>query len=244
MIRTLLFVAVLVSGTALFGLVSVVGGLLGAPASLHEWGHRRWAGWLLTAAGVEVRVEGARRLNPGEPAILACNHQSIFDIWALLHALPGSLRFVAKEELSRIPIFAGAFRAAGHVFIDRSSPASALRTMEEAGRKMRRDGLALVIFPEGTRSPDGRLRSFKRGPFRLAKRTTAAIHPVALDGGARILAKGRRRIRAGVLRIGVGEPVPPAEAERMDRGELARRVHREVARMLEEMGDREDDGGP
>lgn len=235
MIRTALFVAVLVPATFIASLVMAVGGAAGAPDSFHDWIQRRWAGAMLAAAGVRLRVEGVDRLEPGEPAILACNHQSALDIWALMAALPVSVRFVAKEELARIPIFAQGCRAAGHVFVDRGSPGSALEAMDRAGREMRRRGITLAIFPEGTRSSDGRLRGFKRGSFRLAKRTGAPIYPVALEGGARILPKGRRRIRPGELEIHVGEPLPAERVQEMGRREVARRVHDRVEGMLEEM---------
>lgn len=240
MIRTLLFYGTLVPSTLFFSLISAAGGLLGAPGSLHTWVNRRWADSLLAAAGVRVRVEGADRLPAGRPAILACNHESAFDIWGLLAALPVSLRFVAKAELSRIPVFARAFRAGGHVFVDRDSAASALETMDRAGRMMRRRGLVLVIFPEGSRSAGGGLRHFKGGAFRLARRTGAPIYPVALDGGGRILPRGRRLIRPGTLHVRVGEPVSPERAAEMDRNELAERIHHQVAGMLRAI--REEDG--
>ena len=221
--------------TISLSVVSAVGGLLGAERALHDWVHRRWAGIVLAAAGVEVRAEEADRLSPGEPAILACNHQSIFDIWALMASLPVSLRFVAKAELARIPVFAHACRSAGHVFIDRSSASSALRAMDRAGREMRRRGTSLVIFPEGTRSRDGTLRPFKGGPFRLARRTAAPVYPVAVDGGCRILGPGSRRIEPGSIRVRVGEAVPAETAAGMDRNELARVVHDRVAGMLREI---------
>lgn len=230
--RTVLFYLVLVPSTLFFSLVSVVGGLLGAPKGLHDRVHRSWARCLLAAAGVRVRVRGAEHLPPHGGSILASNHQSLFDIWALMASLPLSLRFVAKAELSRIPLLARAMREAGHVFVDRDDPPVALAAMKAAGERMRREDLVLVIFPEGTRSPDGRLRRFKRGPFLLAIETGAPVVPVAVDGGHRVLAKGSRRVRGRPMDVRVGEPVRTGDLPAGERSRLARRVHGQVEAML------------
>lgn len=230
--RTLLFWLTLPPSTLVFSLVSVVGGWLGASAGLHDWVHRNWARCVLGSAGVRVRVRGTEHLRPEGGQILASNHQSMFDIWALFRGVPASVRFVAKAELERIPVFARACREAGHVFIPRRRPAEALTSMREAGRRMAEEGLTLGLFPEGTRSPDGQLRRFKSGPFLLAIHAGAPVFPVAISGSAGIMPKGRFRIRPGVVEIRIGEPYATGDLSANDRGELARAVHAEVASML------------
>ena len=139
-LRGLLFLVVGVPATLLFSLISLVGGLLRAPAGLHDWVHRRWSRFLLAAAGVEVRVSGEENLEPGGAQVLACNHQSMFDILALMAFVPASVRFVAKAEIASVPVFAGAMRSSGHVFIDRTNPRHAISQMRSFGERMRRDG--------------------------------------------------------------------------------------------------------
>lgn len=233
MIRTAWFVAVAVGSTLFFSLMAVVGGLLSARSGWFDWVHRHWSRSLLTAAGVRVVASGLEHVRPGEARVFVANHQSAFDIWGLMAATPASLRFVAKDELGRIPIFARACRAAGHVFIDREDRRSAMAAVRRAGERMRREGLSLVLFPEGTRSPDGRLGVFKRGPFVLAIETRAPVVPVAVQGGARILGRGDRRIRPGALRIRFGPAIPTAALTEADRAALAERSRRRVAGMLE-----------
>lgn len=237
MIRTSLFYLLALPATLFFSLVSLVGGLLGAPRRLHDWVHRRWSGLLLRTAGAELRVEGTANLDPEGGQVVVSNHQSLFDIPALFAALPVSLRFVAKRELGRIPVFAGAMRQAGHVFIDRSDPAGALADVREAGRRMREEGLTLGFFPEGTRSSDGRVRRFKGGSFVLALESGARIVPVAVAGGREVMRKGSLRVRPAPIRVRCGEAIPVEGLSVSDRGRLAGDSREAIRAMLAEMRD-------
>ncbi|MFQ5679461.1 MAG: lysophospholipid acyltransferase family protein [Gemmatimonadota bacterium] len=235
MLRSSLFFAWAAVSTLFFSAVAVAGGLLGAPKGLYDWVHRHWARGLLRVAGVQVRVSGLENLRREVAQILVCNHQSMFDIWVLMAALPVSLRFVAKQELSRIPVFARACRSAGHVFIERQDRAGSIEAIRAAGARMREEGLSLVFFPEGTRSPDGRLRAFKRGTFVLAIETQATLVPVAVDGGARILGRGDRRLRSGQLLVRCGAPIPLAGRTAEDRDEVLKESRASIERMLAEL---------
>lgn len=233
--RSLLIVPFTVLSTLFFSLVAVVGGLLKARKSLYDWVHRSWARSLLWAAGVEVCPSGLHNVRPDGAQILVANHQSMFDIWALMAVVPVSLRFVAKQELSRIPIFARACRSAGHVFIDRGDRVGAVDSIRAAGDRMREEGLSLVFFPEGTRSPDGQLRRFKRGTFILAIETQAPLVPVAVDGGARILPKGSKRLRPGPLFVRCGTPIPLAGLTVEDRDVVLEGSRRAIEEMLDKL---------
>lgn len=233
MIRTWWFVAVGTTSTVFFSLAAVSGGLLGAGRGFFDWVHRSWAGILLRSAGVRVRTKGLEHVEVGGAQILVANHQSAFDIWALMRKTPASLRFVAKQELSRVPIFARACRSAGHVFIDRNDRQAAMAAIRAAGDRMRREGLSLVLFPEGTRSADGRLGRFKRGSFVLAIETRAPLVPVAIQGGAQIQPKGSRRVHPGVLLVRFGEPIQTRGLTAADRDALTERCRVAVEEMLE-----------
>jgi 1-acyl-sn-glycerol-3-phosphate acyltransferase len=230
-IRTAWFWIVTVPATAFFSTVSIAGGLIRAPASLHDWVHRNWGRTELWAAGVRTRVRGLENVSHTSPQIFVANHQSIFDIFAILAYVPASVRFVAKKELGRIPIFALAMRAAGHVFIDRNDRRGASEAMRVAGERMKRDRLSLGLFPEGTRSPTGSLREFKRGTFALAIGTQVSIVPLAVDGGYRVSTRGR--IRAGWMDVSLGAPMPTEGKTAEDRDEVLAAVRGEIAGMLE-----------
>lgn len=233
MIRTLVYVKTVVFSTLFFSLVAVIGGLAGARRELYDWVHRSWARVVLAAAGVRVEATGLEHLRPGGAHLLVANHQSLFDIWAMMASLPVSLRFVAKEELSRIPVFGRACRAAGHVFIDRSDRAQGVRAVQEATARMRREGLSLVFFPEGTRSPDGRLGRFKRGPFSLAMATGLPLVPVAVEGGLDVLPKGEWRPSAGRIRLRCAAPVSLAGRGAGDRDAVLEETRAAIEEMLE-----------
>lgn len=237
-LRGLLFLAVAVPATLLFSLLAFAGGVLRAPKGFHDWVNRSWSRTLLAASGVDVSLEGEEKLRAGGGQVLACSHQSMFDIPALMAAVPASIRFVAKAELSRVPVFAAGMRSSGHVFIDRANPRHAIAQMRGFGGRMRREGLSVVVFPEGTRSRDGRLQRFKRAPFLLAIEADAPVLPVAVDGGAGVLPKGDVWIRPGRIRIRVGDPVPTGGLDAGDRGELAGRVHERVTELLREARER------
>ncbi len=245
MIRWAAFYGLGLPVTALFSLAAVAGGLVGAPRGWFDAIHRTWSRILLAVAGVRVETGGLEHLRPDAPQVVAANHQSLLDILALFAALPVSLRFVAKAELSRFPVFAGAMRRAGHVFIDRTDRRQAVEAVRRAGERMRDEGLALAVFPEGTRSEDGRLRRFRRGAFSLAIETGAELVPVAVEGGAELLPRGGRRLRPGTIRIRCAEPVSLAGRDREDRDRVLRRTREAIATMLEGMregGEGGDDG--
>lgn len=234
-LRWILFMAAGGPVTIAFSLVSVVGGLLRAPRTLHDWVHRAWARCLLRLAGVDVAARGLGHLHPDRAQVVVSNHQSLFDILVLFATLPVSLRFVAKSELSRIPVFSGAMRHAGHIFVDRERGTRALTVLEDAGRRMTREGLTLCLFPEGTRSRDGRLGRFKRGAFVLAIDTQTRMVPVAVEGGAEILPKGRRRLEPRTVHVRCGEPVALDGMVRDDRHALAVRARDTIEGLLEDL---------
>ena len=166
--------------------------------------NRGWARSMLSAAGVRVTVHGLEHLHPSGVQIIAANHQSYFDIWALIAGLPASVRFIAKRELANIPMLSVGMRSAGHVLIDRDRPRSAKKTLREAGDRMRAEQLTLVLFPEGTRSRDGRLGRFRRGSFVLALETRASLVPAAVEGGQHVYPPGAKRVRRGPITVRLG----------------------------------------
>lgn len=235
MIRTVLFYPAMFLSTLFFSSLGIVCGLFRAGPEVFDRIHRAWSRSILRVAGARVEVVGLEHSQPGRGQIFMVNHQSMFDIWALMAAVPASLRFVAKEELARVPIFAAGMRAAGHVFIDRRRPARAGEAMRAAGVRMKRDGLTLVLFPEGTRSEDGSLQAFRRGSFQIAIETQSFLIPVAIDGTGSILPRGSRRVRSGDIRIRLAAGTSLDGKTSSDRDTLVRETYDTMAGMLAEM---------
>ena len=211
----------------------VIGALFRVDSRLYTWIARTWGRLLLWASGVHVTVLGKEHLPPDRPQIVASNHQSWYDVFAIAANIPKKFRFVAKEELGRIPIFGRAWRTAGHISVNRKDRLQAIRALEQYGELVRQDNSAIVIFPEGTRSRDGTLLPFKKGAFMLALHTHVDIIPTVVVGGRAILKKGDWRVRSGRLILRFGEPIPTIGYDENNRDHLIALVRSRIEHMLQ-----------
>src|SRR5437588_10402246 len=209
MIRTVWFYVVLVVTSVIHAGGVLVAALLGVkrrPGGIYDWGASDWARDIIAAAGTAVELEGRERIPPHQPVVYASNHSSMFDIWALAAVLPGSVRFVAKQELVKVPLVGRAMLAAGHVALDRFNRARAFEAYEPAAAVIR-GGISAVVFPEGTRSRTGELLPFKNAPFGLAIAARVPVVPVYVRDTFTIMPKGRFFLRPRPIRIAIGDPV-------------------------------------
>nr|MBF0221072.1 1-acyl-sn-glycerol-3-phosphate acyltransferase [Desulfobulbaceae bacterium] len=192
---------------------------------------RYWARIILSLAGVTVNVKGGQQLNPKTPYIFAANHLSQFDIFALQGYLTMDFRWLAKKELFDIPVFGAAMRMVGYIPVDRSRGRKALVSLNEAANRVAA-GTSVVIFPEGTRSKDGKLHSFKSGAMVLAIKAGVPIVPVAIKGTYEVLPKGKLLARSGHVELTLGNPIETKGLKSADKQELATKLEQEVAGML------------
>ncbi|HEV2855065.1 MAG TPA: lysophospholipid acyltransferase family protein [Thermoanaerobaculia bacterium] len=195
---------------------------------------RVWAPGILLLGPVRLRVEGREHLDPSRVYFFVANHQSWVDIPALFKALPVPLLFLAKRELARIPFLGSYMEAMGMVYVDRADRGKAVRAVSQAAQRLR-EGYSILSFPEGTRSPDGRVQPFKTATFAAALEAGVPVVPVALEGPARILPRDGFHARPGVIRLKIGEPLPAAGLTRDDRADLARRAQEEVEGLLADL---------
>ena len=193
---------------------------------------------ILFSGGVKVHLEGLDNIDPDEAYVFAANHQSQFDIFALLGHLPTQFRWLAKIELFRIPIFGAAMRGAGYIPIDRRNRKEAFKSIDRAAERVR-GGTSIVIFPEGTRSLDGKLKSFKKGGFHLAMKSRRPVVPVSITGTFTILPKKGFRLRPRPVQIHIGKPVPTVDLTTAGRPWLISEVRRRIQENLppEEKGE-------
>ena len=179
-----------------------------------RWAYRVAQLWVrinLLLTGVRVHAWRVAPLDRHAPFVFMSNHQSHFDVLAVVAALPEfHLRWVAKKELTGVPVFGWALRHSDHIIIDRSDHVQAMASLHAAAEKMR-GGLCVIIFPEGTRGPgDGRLLPFKKGGFVLAAEAGVPVVPVAVRGSTRVLGPHAWRIHSGEIDVVVGAPIPVA----------------------------------
>jgi len=191
-----------------------------------------WAKSILRVCGVRVDVQGLENLEPEVPRIYMANHQSYFDIFALLANLPVQFKFILKEELMKIPFLGPAMRKARYVGIPREDPRKAVKSMNEAADRFR-EGSSILIFPEGTRSPDGKLQAFKPGGFHLALKIKGDIVPVSLVGTHRIVPKGSLRIQKGRATMVLGKPISIQDYSKKTMDQLMERVHEAMSLQMQ-----------
>ncbi|MBI1873506.1 MAG: 1-acyl-sn-glycerol-3-phosphate acyltransferase [Acidobacteria bacterium] len=209
--RTVFFLIPTISAyTIVLGSLSVLSSL--RPAGSGSFAHgcaRLWSWLILATTGVEVEVHGLERLKSKTTYIFVSNHQSIYDIPVIFWSLPCQLRIIAKESLGRIPFLGWHLRRAGHLLVDRQSPDRG-RILGQASQ-LARDGISLIVFPEGTRSRDGQLGRFKAGSFLLALEADLPLVPVTVIGTCSVMRKGQLSVRPGHVRLVVHDPLQPRD---------------------------------
>jgi 1-acyl-sn-glycerol-3-phosphate acyltransferase len=196
---------------------------------IDEWSRR-----LLKAAKIELIVHGKEHLASDEAFVVMSNHQSHYDVIVLFQVLERRVRMVAKKELYRVPVFAGAMRAAGFIEIDRSNRAQAVRALSGAKEALA-NGTSIWIAPEGTRSETGEVGAFKTGGFHLAIDTGARILPVTVDGTRHVLRPHDWRVHPGKrVIVTVGAPVDATSYGKAKKAELMSVVRDAIVRPLSE----------
>ncbi len=183
-----------------------------------------WLKGVIRCSGVQIEVRGLELLKPERSYVFAANHQSQFDIPVLGVVLPFQVRWLAKESLFRIPFFGWALKATGYIPIDRQNPRRGLRSLEAAAQKVKK-GFSVIIFPEGTRSPDGRLLSFKSGGFVLAIKSGQPVVPIAICGTRKVMPRGRLWVTPGLVRVKIYKPIETKGLTLRDKAELSQLVY-------------------
>jgi 1-acyl-sn-glycerol-3-phosphate acyltransferase len=232
MIRTAFALLVLVISTMVCGLMALTGALLNLRdgfGSIFDYAMWFWGSTVTWASGVKVVVHGRENLE-GAQHIIVSNHMSQHDILVLASVLR-NLKFVAKNELARVPFFGRAAASAGTVYIERQNRKSSFDSYRQAADKIR-EGACVVVFAEGSRGMTYSLRPFKKGPFVLAVHVHAPIVPVVIHGTKEVHPKGTVMVKAGRVDLHFLEPIPTEGLTYEDRNTLAKTVHDRMAALL------------
>lgn len=229
-LATLSVAVYVIPATLAFGTLAVLLSWLPPRGNAMCFLARLWARGTLAAGGVRVRVEGAAEVDAERGYVVMANHASYFDVLAMLAVLPGQYRFVAKRSLFFIPIFGWSLWAGGFIPVDRKDRSRAREIWATAGKRLAA-GSSVLFYPEGTRSPDGRIHGFQRGAFLVALHTGAPILPVGISGAHPIMPRHRFSVQPGEIRVHFGSPVETGERGVRDKNELIRQVRQEVGRL-------------
>lgn len=184
------------------------------------------------AAGIRIEVTGLENVPAGRPCLFMSNHVSNLDPPVVLPALPRRCSVLLKKELMSIPILGKAMQLGQFVPVERGGKRDAAQASVTAAAETLRSGLDIMVYPEGTRSRDGRLQAFKKGPFYLAMETKAPVVPIAISGTETMMKKGSWAITPGVARVQILPPIEPSGYA--TREDLLRAVHRAIAGALPE----------
>ncbi|MGA6924621.1 MAG: lysophospholipid acyltransferase family protein [Desulfosarcina sp.] len=222
-LQTLILVLWIFVATFLIASTVIVCSFFSRTGNLPHLLARWWANSILWVSRAKITVTGTEKLNPGQSYIYMPNHQSNADIPLLLGRLPVQFRWLAKEELFKIPIFGRAMRGVGYISIDRSNRKSAFASLERAARTIR-NGTSVLIFPEGTRSRDGNILPFKKGGFVLSVDAGVPIVPIIIRGTGSIIPKGHFMIRPAPVSMRILDPVETAGYTRKTKDQLLDRI--------------------
>jgi 1-acyl-sn-glycerol-3-phosphate acyltransferase len=166
---------------------------------------RLWCQFVLSLAGVKVEVNGLENIPKNEPVIFASNHQGAADIPAAVVSLPG-FRFVFKKELLKVPFFGWFLKQAGYFPVDRATSLTYYKSLKDIGKTIK-VGESILIYPEGTRSPNGKLGQFKHASLLPALNSGAPVVPVAVSGSINALRRGSLLIHPARVKLSIGKPI-------------------------------------
>lgn len=175
-----------------------------------KWGYypgRVWGRVMCALALTRIKINGNENIDPEKSYIFVANHQSMFDIFLIYGYLNAKFKWIMKMELRRTPLLGKACESMGHIFVDRSSPMRAQKSLEAAKDRLLQGNNSIFLFPEGTRSSNGKIGRFKRGAFTIARDLHLPIIPVTISGAYNVLPKGGWHITPGSITMTIHNPI-------------------------------------
>jgi 1-acyl-sn-glycerol-3-phosphate acyltransferase len=192
--------------TAITAISTIILSPLFPNSSIAYFPAKWWSRLICILLFIRVKVTGIDKLNANESYIVAANHQSIFDVFAMYGWLPNIFKWIMKAELRKIPLVGKACESAGHIFIDRSNPIAAQKSLKKAENQLV-NGVSVVIFPEGTRTMTGEMTRFKKGAFRIATDLSLPILPVTIKGSFECMPRNTIYVRPGTIEMIFHNPI-------------------------------------
>ena len=220
--------------TILTALTTIIGCTFG---SGHFWGYhpgKLWSRFTIRTLLLPVKVEGRENIERGQSYVFVANHQGAFDIFLIYGFLGRNFKWMMKQSLRKIPLVGKACEAAHHVFVDRSGPSKIKESYEKARGELK-DGMSLVVFPEGSRTLTGELGVFRRGAFMIADELQLPVVPLTINGSFHVMPRQRdgRFIRWHPLRLTIHHPIYPMGKGQDNIQEMMRISHQVIKESLE-----------
>ncbi|MGZ3537665.1 MAG: lysophospholipid acyltransferase family protein [Thermodesulfobacteriota bacterium] len=240
MIRTIFVWSCVVIATLALGVFAFITYPFDRKGKVGHYYARLWGKTALLANHVKVKIEGTEHLNGEGPYIFMSNHQSYYDVFALLGHLPYQFKWLVKKELFSIPFLGWTMAAVGYISVDRGGTRDTVEAMNEAAQKIR-DGMSVTIFPEGSRSPDGSIQPFKKGGFTLAIKSKVPIVPIAIDGSRDIMPKDKFTVTSGEIRILMDRPIETESYSLKDREVLMKRVRETICKNFKLLSEKQSE---
>jgi 1-acyl-sn-glycerol-3-phosphate acyltransferase len=229
-----LAVPFVVLDTIVHTFLSMIAALVDRSGHLYNLVLRRWSKDLLFLLRIKATVRGTENIDRSTNYVYLANHCSYLDIITLGATIPDDIRFIFKKEITTVPIFGWGLALGPYIKIDRADPRNAMASIEKAAAEIR-DGASVAIFPEGTRSPDGKLGPFKRGGFLLATKSGVPMVPVAIKGTFALLSRNDSKVKPGHVEVIIGTPIPgKADMSRAEETRVQAEVREQLERMLGE----------
>lgn len=204
---------ILVVLTIITAIVTIIGSIIG---NRDIWGYyppMYWARCFCRLLFIRSEIRGRKNIDKQTSYVFVANHQGAFDIFLIYGYLKHNFKWMMKKGLKSIPFVGAACVAAGHIMVDKSTPAKLKQTIAQAEQTLK-GGMSLVVFPEGTRSRDGKLHGFKRGAFMLAEEFSLPVVPLTIEGAFSLLPKGSLNVHPGKVILTIHPPIyPPADGK-------------------------------
>lgn len=197
-----------------------------------NWVQKLWSrsfGWMLF---LPVTITGKENIKPGQSYVFVANHQSMLDVWIIYGWLPVIFKWLMKAELRKVPFVGSACKAAGHIFVDRSSPMAAKKSLEDV-EKVLTNGICTVIFPEGTRTLNGEVGRFKRGAFQIALELNLPIIPISLSGCYEAMNRKAKYVTWHPVHMHIGEPILPEQFDKENPMTTIEMIREEVIKNIQ-----------
>lgn len=224
-------VPVLLVVTVLSALATIMGSALGFGRNMGYWPGHIWARVFCIMNFVRVRVTGRENISRNTSYVFVANHQGAFDIFSIYGYLGHNFRWMMKKSLERIPLVGYSCRVSGHIYVDNSTPSRTRETMATAEKQLS-GGMSVVVFPEGSRTQDGRMHAFRRGAFQLAMEFSLPVVPLTIDGAYLVMPRGAILPRYGLIKLTIHKPIYAPEGGRHELSSLMQESYEAVASAL------------